>query len=49
LLLSLIVWSLGEMTGYGAGMGKAEHRTLNYDARRESHLSRTDRELHFNY
>jgi hypothetical protein len=49
LLLSLIVWSLGEMTGYGVGMGKAEHRTLNYDARRESHLSRTDRELHFNY
>jgi glycosyltransferase involved in cell wall biosynthesis len=45
LLLSLAVWSLGEMIGYGFGMGKAEQRTLDYDARREAHLSRRDREL----
>ena len=45
LLLSLAVWTLGEMIGYGLGMGKAEQRTLNYDACRERHLSRRDREL----
>lgn len=45
LLLSLVVWSLGAMTGYGLGMGKAEERALSYDARRGPHLSRRDREL----
>ena len=45
LLLSLAVWTLGEMIGYGLGMGRAEQRTLNFDARRERHLSRRDREL----
>ena len=46
LLLVVVVWSLGEMTGYGLGMGKAEHRTLKYDARRGPYFSRRDRELH---
>jgi hypothetical protein len=46
LLLSITIWGLGEMTGYGLGTGKAEHRTLSYDARRGPHLSRRDRELH---
>lgn len=45
LLLSLAVWSLGEMIGYGWGMGKAEQRTFDYDVRREAHLGRRDREL----
>lgn len=45
LLLSLVIWTLGEMVGYGLGMGKAEERVLGYDARREEHLSRRDREL----
>lgn len=45
LLLSLAVWTLGEMIGYGLGMGKAEQRTLYYDARRVPHLSRRDRAL----
>jgi hypothetical protein len=45
LLLSLATWTLGEMTGYGLGMGRAEQRTLYYDARRGLHLSRRDRAL----
>jgi glycosyltransferase involved in cell wall biosynthesis len=45
LLLSLAIWSLGEMIGYGLGIGKAEHHTLDFDARRGSHLSRRDSEL----
>jgi glycosyltransferase involved in cell wall biosynthesis len=46
LLLALALWGLGEMTGYGLGMGKAEHHTLKYDARRGLHLGRRDSELH---
>jgi uncharacterized protein YbjT (DUF2867 family) len=45
LLLSLAILSAGEMMGYGLGMGKAEHHTLDYDGRRGTHLSRRDREL----
>lgn len=45
LLLSLTTWTLGQMVGYGLGMGTAEQRTLDYDARRGPHLSRRDREL----
>ena len=45
LLLALALWTLGEMIGYGLGMGKAEQRTLYYDARRGPHLRRRDREL----
>ena len=47
LLLSLVIWTLGEMFGYGLGMGKREERVLGFDARREDHLSRCDRELLF--
>jgi hypothetical protein len=46
LLLAIAIWGLGEMAGYGLGMGKAEHRTLYYDARRLPYLSRRDRDLH---
>ena len=45
LLLSLVIWTLGEMVGYGLGMGRSEERVLGFDARRAEHLSRRDREL----
>jgi glycosyltransferase involved in cell wall biosynthesis len=45
LLLSLAIWSAGEMIGYVLGMGKAEQRTLDYDANRGLHLSHSDRAL----
>ena len=44
-LLALVVWSAGEMTGYGLGMGKAEQHVLGYDAHRVDHLSQRDRKL----
>lgn len=45
LLLGVVIWTLGEMVGYGLGLGKAEQRVLTFDARRGPHLSRRDREL----
>jgi Glycosyl transferase family 2 len=45
LLLALVVWSAGEMTGYGLGMGEAEQNVLGYDAHRVDHLSQRDRKL----
>lgn len=45
LLLALVVWSAGEITGYGLGMGKAEQHVLGYDAHRVAHLSPRDRKL----
>lgn len=45
LILSLFVWTLGEMFGYGFGMRRAEERVLGFDARREAYLNRRDREL----
>ena len=43
LFLAAVAVGLGEMIGYGFGMGAAEHKILGYDAHRELYLNRSDR------
>lgn len=45
LLGMLVVWGMGEIAGYGMGMGRAQERTLCFDTHRDRYLNRRDRQL----
>jgi glycosyltransferase involved in cell wall biosynthesis len=45
LLVALVVWGMGEIAGYGLGIGLAQERTLCFDTHRDRYLNRRDRQL----
>lgn len=47
LILCAVINGLGELVGYGFGLGQAEQRVFNYDSRRGPYLTQGDRELFF--
>ena len=49
ILLSALVFGLGESIGYAFGVGVAEHKVFKYDARRMPYLSAQDRALIASY